>query len=51
MRMKLSVTIDSELVRWVDEKVRERVFRNRSHALEYALSELKKRMESQGDRV
>jgi len=40
MRTKLSVTIDSEFIKWVDEQVKKRVFRSRSHALEYALSEL-----------
>lgn len=45
MRLKLSVTIDSELIDWADKRVKERIFRSRSHALEYALSELKKKMD------
>jgi len=38
VRAKISVTIDEELVKWVDEQIRRRRFRNRSHALEWALA-------------
>jgi len=29
-----SVYIDREILRWIDEKIKEKVFRNRSHAIE-----------------
>jgi len=38
VRAKMSVTIDEELVKWIDEQIRRRRFRNRSHALEWALA-------------
>lgn len=38
VRAKVSVTIDTELVQWVDEQVKARRFRNRSHAFEWALA-------------
>ncbi len=41
MRKKVSATIDEELIDWVDEKVKDKIFRNRSHAIEFALSKLK----------
>jgi Arc/MetJ-type ribon-helix-helix transcriptional regulator len=40
-KRKLSVTIDSELVNWVEERIKEKRFANISHALEYALFKLK----------
>jgi Arc/MetJ-type ribon-helix-helix transcriptional regulator len=42
MKEKLSVTIDTGLVRWIDRKIEEKIFANRSHAVERALVELKK---------
>lgn len=38
VRAKISVTVDSELVKWVDEQVKAKRFRNRSHAVEWALA-------------
>lgn len=35
-----SVYIDRDLLNWIDEKVEERVYRNRSHAVEYAIVQL-----------
>ena len=36
-RAKVSATIDREIVRWIDEQVKAKKFRNRSHAIEWAL--------------
>ena len=41
MRKKVSATIDTELVDWVDEKVKDKIYRSRSHAIEFALLKLK----------
>ena len=38
-----SVYMDRDLLHWIDEKVKERVYRNRSHAIDYAVAQLKKR--------
>ncbi|MDH5783650.1 MAG: ribbon-helix-helix domain-containing protein [Candidatus Bathyarchaeota archaeon] len=40
-RMKVTATIDDELIKWLDGEVEKRRFRNRSHALEYAVAKLK----------
>ncbi|MBA7676040.1 hypothetical protein ES703_84280 [subsurface metagenome] len=37
-KVKVSATIDRELVRWVDGQIKTRRFRNRSHAIEWALA-------------
>lgn len=37
-----SVYMDRDILRWIDEKVKERVYRNRSHAFEYAVAQLMK---------
>ena len=39
--MKVTATIDTELVKWLDAEVEKRRFRNRSHAIEYAVAKLK----------
>ena len=35
-----SVYMNRDILRWIDEKVKESVYRNRSHAVEYALLQL-----------
>jgi len=41
LRAKMSVTIDIELIHWVEEQITKQRFRNKSHAVEYALLRLK----------
>lgn len=41
--MKVTVTIDKELVEWIDREVTKRRFRNRSHGVEVAVAKLKER--------
>lgn len=41
-RGKISVTLREDLVHWVNQKVRERVYSTSSHAVEVALLELRK---------
>lgn len=40
MKKKLSVTIEKKYVDWVDKNIETLRFRNRSHALEFALAKL-----------
>lgn len=37
----MSVTIDIELIHWIEEQIKKQKFRNKSHAVEYALLKLK----------
>ena len=41
--MKVTATIDNELVEWLDKEVEKRRFRNRSHGIEYAIAQLKQK--------
>lgn len=38
MKSKISVTVEKRIVDWIDEQVETMRFRNRSHAVEYALA-------------
>ncbi len=38
-----SMRMDKDLLSWIDEKVKERVFANRTHAVEYAVRQLMNR--------
>lgn len=37
MKAKMSVTVEKNLVAWIDSQVKSQRFRNRSHAVEVAL--------------
>jgi len=39
-KVKITATMDPDLVGWIDEKVKSRRFASRSHALEVAVAEL-----------
>jgi len=40
MRKRITITIESNLLEWVDKKVNEREYGNRSHAIEYGIKTL-----------
>ena len=42
-KVQLSITIDPELVEWIDREIRTKTFASRSHAIERALHELMRR--------
>jgi len=42
-RSGTSITMDRDILKWIDERVKERVFSSRSHAFEYAVRELMRR--------
>lgn len=51
MKSKISITLDKEIVEWLDRNVKTQRFRNRSHGIELALilmkeAEKKSRAES-----
>jgi Arc/MetJ-type ribon-helix-helix transcriptional regulator len=45
MKQSISVTIEKDLVNWIDSQVRTQKFRNRSHLVEVALMKFR---ESEG---
>jgi len=40
-KVKLSITIDKDLVKWLDSQIQKKKFANRSHGIEYAVANLK----------
>ncbi|MGI0007695.1 MAG: ribbon-helix-helix domain-containing protein [Nitrosotalea sp.] len=40
-KIKLSITIDEDLIKWLDSQIKKKKFANRSHGFEYAISQLK----------
>lgn len=37
MKERITVTIDKELLEWLDEKIKDKIFANRSHGLEFLI--------------
>ena len=44
-KLKTSVALDEDLLRWIDEMIKRKIFASRSHAVEYALEHLRKEYE------
>ncbi len=40
-KVKTSIALDKDLLRWVDQEIEKRRFANRTHAIEFALQQLK----------
>ena len=40
VKSAVCVTVDRKILRWVSAKIKEKVFASRSHAVEYALTQL-----------
>jgi metal-responsive CopG/Arc/MetJ family transcriptional regulator len=41
--MKISITVDEELLNWLDLQIKKKKFANRSHGFEFAVLELKEK--------
>ena len=39
-KSRVSVTVDKKYLEWIDKKIEELVYANRSHAFEYAIKHL-----------
>lgn len=46
-KVKTSIALDEELLKWIDSQIRTRRFANRTHAIEYALEQLRKQGRSE----
>lgn len=45
MKVKKTVTLDSELIEWLEQKIKEKEFGSLSHAIEKGLTHLKREYE------
>ncbi len=41
-KIKTSIALDEELLKWIDSQVKTKRFANRTHAIEYALEQLRR---------
>ena len=41
VKKRIAVTVSDELLKWVDRKVKDTTFANRSHAIEHALTKIR----------
>jgi len=41
-KIKTSINLDDDLIKWIDSEVKTKRFANRTHAIEYALEQLRK---------
>ena len=39
MKERITITLDDELLEWIDVRIAEKIFANRSHGFEYLLAE------------
>ncbi|MFO7931676.1 MAG: ribbon-helix-helix domain-containing protein [Desulfosalsimonas sp.] len=39
---RITITIDKALLEWIDKRIQEKVFANRSHAIEYITTQAQK---------
>ncbi len=44
-KIKLSITVDEGLVKWIDSMIKQKRFANRSHGIEYAVTQLRENSE------
>lgn len=47
MKQSISVTIDKELIEWIDKQVNTKKYRNRSHLVELALTNFREEQKKQ----
>jgi Arc/MetJ-type ribon-helix-helix transcriptional regulator len=47
VKVKLTVSILPELIRWIDEQVKKGYFADRSHAVQYSILKVKELMEKE----
>ncbi|MFH1850685.1 MAG: ribbon-helix-helix domain-containing protein [archaeon] len=40
MKERITITLDRELLEWLDAKISERVFANRSHGFEFLVADM-----------
>ena len=41
MKQRITITIDKDLLKWLDKKIKDKTFANRSHGIEYLIKKAK----------
>jgi len=41
-KIKTSISLDEDILKWMDEQIATKRFRNRSHVMEYAIEKLRR---------
>jgi Arc/MetJ-type ribon-helix-helix transcriptional regulator len=41
-KIKTSINLDEDLIKWIDTQIKTKRFANRTHAIEYALEQIRK---------
>jgi metal-responsive CopG/Arc/MetJ family transcriptional regulator len=49
VKKRIAVTVSNDLLKWVDAKVKDTTYANRSHAIENALTKAKEADEKRGN--
>jgi len=47
-KIKTSINLDEDLIKWIDSEIKTKRFANRTHAIEYALEQLRRAGKSEG---
>ena len=47
-KIKTSISLDEDILKWMDEQIATKRFRNRSHIMEYAIEQLRRAGKSEG---
>jgi Arc/MetJ-type ribon-helix-helix transcriptional regulator len=42
-KLKTSIALDEDLLKWIDKEIQTRRFASRTHAIEYAIEQLRKK--------
>lgn len=48
MKIAISATVDRDIVDWIDQQVKNKKYRNKSHIIELALTEFKEKQQRTG---
>jgi len=49
MKERITITLDKELLKWLDKKIDEKIFANRSHGFEFLIKQ-KELLEKRGEK-
>jgi Arc/MetJ-type ribon-helix-helix transcriptional regulator len=48
MKVTISATVDKDIADWIDQQIRNKKYRNKSHIIELALTEFREKQQKAG---